>query len=171
LAGVAAPEIAIRWAASEHDLQGAFAVRDQVFCVEQGVPREEEIDPLDAHASHLVAVIIGPGDRADQQQPVIGTLRLLSMTGMARVGEAKIGRVAVAADWRRRGIASQMLAAALARAREEGFHRVRLAAQVAAVALYEQAGFSVESDEPFDDAGIPHVWMAQQLSPAHTPPG
>jgi predicted GNAT family N-acyltransferase len=56
-----------------------------------------------------------------------------------------------------------MLVIALARAREQGFQRVRLAAQLAAVALYEQVGFAVES-EPFEEAGIPHVWMGLELS-------
>lgn len=117
------------------------------------MPREVELDPLDRDAQHLLAVTA-------REQRVIGTLRLLSFER-----EAKLGRVAVAADWRHRGIASRMLATALARAREQGHERVRLAAQVAAVALYAAAGFSVESDEPFDDAGIPHVWMGLQLSP------
>ncbi|HEY2216859.1 MAG TPA: GNAT family N-acetyltransferase, partial [Solirubrobacteraceae bacterium] len=100
-------------------------------------------------AQHLVAL--------DSDGRVIGTLLLLSFGD-----EAKIGRVVVAADRRRRGIASQMLQIALTRAREQRFTRVRLAAQIVAVALYEQAGFAVES-EPFEEAGIAHVWMGQEL--------
>jgi predicted GNAT family N-acyltransferase len=153
---VDAQEIAIRWASRPEDVPAAFVLREQVFCVEQGVPREEELDALDADALHLVALAPrrAPGAR------VIATLRLLLLEH-----EAKVGRVAVAADWRRRGIASRMLALAIERAREEGYARVRLAAQLTAVALYEAAGFSVESGEPFDDAGIPHVWMGLTLSP------
>jgi predicted GNAT family N-acyltransferase len=41
--------------------------------------------------------------------------------------------------------------------------RVRLAAQMAATDVYRRAGFAVES-EPFEEAGIQHVWMGQQLS-------
>jgi predicted GNAT family N-acyltransferase len=151
-----AGEITIRWAGPPEDVPAAFALREQVFCVEQGVPREEELDALDADALHLLA--LAPGRAPDAR--VIGTLRLLLLEH-----EAKIGRVAVAADWRRRGVASRMLALATARAREEGYARVRLASQLTAVALYEAAGFGVESDEPFDDAGIPHVWMGLTLSP------
>jgi predicted GNAT family N-acyltransferase len=144
--------IVIRWAyglADEH-LQAAFALREDVFHGEQNVPLDEELDELDRDAQHLVAL--------DSDGRVIGTLRLLSFGD-----EAKIGRVVVAAEWRRRGIASQMLQTALARARERRFQRVRLAAQIVAVALYEQAGFAVES-EPFDEAGIAHVWMGLTLS-------
>jgi predicted GNAT family N-acyltransferase len=141
----------IRWARDPEEVRGAFALREAVFYGEQNVPREEDVDVYDRDAQQLVAVEPDSGS-------VIGTLRLLSFGA-----EAKIGRVAVAAQWRRRGIASEMLEVALARAREQGFERVRLAAQVVAVALYEQAGFAVES-APFQEAGIEHVWMGLTLS-------
>jgi len=144
-------QIAICWARGPSDVHAAFALRTAVFCGEQGVPAEMEIDEHDPDAQHLVALVA-------EEQRVIGTLRLLSF-GV----EAKIGRVAVAPEWRRRGVASRMLATALARARREGFERVRLAAQVVSVPVYEQSGFSVES-EPFEEAGIQHVWMGLDLS-------
>lgn len=146
-----APEIAIRWAIGSDDVRGAIAVREQVFCVEQGVPRGMEVDGHDDDALHLVA--LQPDGRR-----VIGTLRLLLLGG-----EAKVGRVAVERDWRGQGIASRMLALALAAARERGCQRVRLASQLAATGLYRRAGFAIES-EPFDEVGIPHVWMGLRLS-------
>jgi predicted GNAT family N-acyltransferase len=124
-------------------------VREEVFCREQGVPKAEELDGLDDRALHLVAL--------DPDGGVIGTLRLL-----VTEGEAKIGRVAVQRPWRRRGIASRMLEVALAGARERGCRRARLASQLQATRLYEEAGFSIES-EPFEEAGIPHVWMGRTL--------
>jgi predicted GNAT family N-acyltransferase len=145
-------EIAIRWASRPEELEGALAVREQVFCREQGVPRSEELDGLDGDALHLVA-LQPDGER------VIGTLRLLLAGPTAR-----IGRVAVERDSRRRGIASRMLEEALARARERGCRQVRLAAQLDATELYERAGFAIES-EPFDEAGISHVWMGRTLTP------
>jgi predicted GNAT family N-acyltransferase len=150
LARMAERQVAIRWARDGRDLSGAFALREAVFYGEQKVPLHEELDELDRDAQHLVAL--------DPAGSVIGTLRLLSFGD-----EAKIGRVAVAAEMRRQGIALRMLEIALARAREQGFQRVRLAAQLAAVALYEQVGFAVES-EPFEEAGIPHVWMGLTVS-------
>jgi predicted GNAT family N-acyltransferase len=152
LASVAEEQIAICWARGPSDVRAAFALRTAVFCGEQGVPPEMEIDEHDPEAQHLVALLA-------EEQRVIGTLRLLAFGR-----EAKIGRVAVVSEWRRRGVASRMLATALARARREGFEHARLAAQTVAVALYEQAGFVVES-EPFEEAGIEHVWMGQSLSP------
>ena len=141
--------VSVRWASDPEELRGALALRDEVFCEEQGVPREEEVDRRDLEAMHLVAL--------DPDGRVIGTLRLLMESG-----RAKVGRVAVRRDWRGHGIASRMLELALLAAREKGAREAGLAAQVEATELYRKAGFVVES-EPFDDAGIPHVWMGRKL--------
>jgi predicted GNAT family N-acyltransferase len=141
--------IELRWATGPADLRGALSVREEVFCREQGVPKDEELDGLDDRALHLVA--LEPDGR------VIGTLRLLVVAG-----EAKIGRVAVKRPWRRQGIASRMLQMALLDARKRGCRSARLASQLRATRLYEEAGFSVES-EPFESAGIAHVWMGRPL--------
>jgi predicted GNAT family N-acyltransferase len=58
-----------------------------------------------------------------------------------------------------------MLALALARAREQGCAQVRLAAQLQSAGLYRRAGFTVDS-EPFEEAGIAHVWMERPLASA-----
>jgi len=140
----------VRWVGTAHELDGALAVREEVFCREQGVPRAEELDGRDEEAEHIVA--LRPGD-----ERVIGTLRLL------RDGaRAKIGRVAVERDWRGQGIASRMLELALERARGLGCSDARLAAQLRATGVYARAGFAVES-EPFEEAGITHVWMGRRL--------
>jgi predicted GNAT family N-acyltransferase len=144
-----AVEPELRWVTSAAEFEPALRLREEVFCREQGVPVTEERDGLDASAEHLLAVA-GEGR-------VVGTLRLL------RVGTvAKIGRVAVEADWRGRGIASRMLEAALALARTRGCREARLASQLTATGLYARAGFVVDS-EPFEEAGIAHVWMGRAL--------
>jgi predicted GNAT family N-acyltransferase len=145
-----ATEIPVYWARGPEDLRGALHVREQVFIREQGVPRAEEIDGRDLYAQHVVAL-------EPDSQRVIGTLRLL-----IDANTAKVGRVAVEHDWRRRGVAARMLALALTRAHEQGCTHVRLAAQIAATSVYRRAGFSVES-EPFQEAGIEHVWMGLQI--------
>jgi predicted GNAT family N-acyltransferase len=146
-------KILVRWSDGPEELEGAIAVREQVFCREQGVPREEELDGRDEEALHVVAFAPG-GER------VIATLRLL-LDG----ARAKVGRVAVESDWRRRGIASRMLELALAGARARGAQEARLAAQLQATGVYERAGFVIESDE-FEEAGIPHVWMGLRFAAA-----
>ncbi len=49
-------------------MRAALALRDRVFCIEQGVPKREELDGRDGEAIHLVAVDEGV---------VVGTCRLL----------------------------------------------------------------------------------------------
>jgi predicted GNAT family N-acyltransferase len=143
--------IDVRWIAAPEDLRRAIALRELVFCGEQGVPLEEEIDGLDKDARHIVAV---------QGEHVVGTTRLRS-----KAGEAKIGRVAVEREWRGRGIALRMLELAMRGAREDGCVSARLAAQVQATGVYERAGFTIES-ELFVEAGIDHVWMGRSLTSA-----
>jgi predicted GNAT family N-acyltransferase len=141
--------VELRWTVGEQQLAGALALRERVFCAEQGVSLVAERDGLDAQASHLLALADGGA--------LVGTLRVL------RAGAtAKIGRVAVERAWRRRGIASLMLDDALARASREGCTSARLAAQTDAIELYARAGFRVES-ERFMEAGIEHVWMGRTL--------
>jgi predicted GNAT family N-acyltransferase len=151
LAAVAGTEVTIRWASGPAELDGALQLRERVFCREQGVPRELEVDGLDGRALHLLA--LEPNDAR-----VIGTLRLLAGERVAR-----IGRVEVEREWRRRGIATRMLALALGAAHERGCREARLAAQLGSQALYERVGFSVQS-EPFEEAGMPHVWMGRALA-------
>jgi len=143
-------QVLLRWADGNADMEGALAVRMRVFCEEQGVPAEEELDGLDEQALHLVAVLAESGE-------VVGTLRLLF------AGETvKVGRVAVEREWRGRAIASRMLEVALEQARRRGSLQARLASQIEVVELYREAGFEVQS-EVFQEAGIPHVWMGRAL--------
>ena len=138
------------WVSSPDQLAGALELRERVFCDEQGVPREEETDPQDAEALHLVA--LGNGERA-----VVGTLRVL-----VRGDTAKIGRVAVERERRREGIAVRMLTLALDRAAELGCTRAVLSAQTRATDVYRRVGFAVESGV-YMEAGIEHVRMGRAL--------
>jgi len=142
-------DVKLRWASGREQLAAALALREEVFVREQGVPRSEELDGHDDEALHLLAY--------DSSGAVVGTLRLLIAEDCC-----KVGRVAVARSSRGRGIASSMLALALAQARSRGAVRARLAAQLGALGVYERAGFAVES-EPFIEAGIEHVWMGREL--------
>jgi predicted GNAT family N-acyltransferase len=151
-----ATEFEIRWADTAEEVHSALRVREQVFCREQGVPWAEERDGRDDRAFHVLAI------SADER--VVGTLRLQLAGGVAH-----IGRVAVERHWRGSGIGSRMLEAALARAGRRGCHEARLASQLAATGLYERAGFVVVS-EPFEEAGIAHVWMRRAVGIPPTEP-
>ena len=139
----------MRVASSEADMQGAFAVRHEVFIVEQGVPPELERDEADDGAVHVVA---------SDGMAVIGTARL------TRDGEARIGRVAVLPAWRRRGVAGLLLGALEAEAQRLGIEEVSLHSQTYVQALYERHGYAV-TGPGFVEAGIDHVPMAKRLRP------
>ena len=142
--------LCVRRAAGPREVEAALALRHAVFCSEQGVPLADELDCRDGEATHLVAL-----DGA----MVVGTCRLLSEPG----DSVRLGRLAVGAEARRRGIGAALLRAAEAEARAAGARRIVLAAQTAARGLYAAEGYA-EHGEPFDDAGIEHVRMEKPLA-------
>jgi predicted GNAT family N-acyltransferase len=143
--------IEVRPARGEAELGAALELRHDVFVVEQRVAPEEEYDGADERALHLVAVEDGR---------VVATCRLLIDRSTV-----KLGRVAVAAVARRRGIASRLLAEAETHTLALGARRIALAAQIRALALYEQAGYSAYG-ERFAEAGIEHLMMEKPIAPA-----
>jgi predicted GNAT family N-acyltransferase len=138
----------VRPARDQSEIDAALALRYEVFCLEQGVSLEEERDGRDGEALHLVVVDDGE---------VVGTCRLLLVGS-----EVKLGRMAVAASHRGRGLAAELLVEADVRSRELRAERIALAAQLTARALYERAGYSPYGDV-FLDAGIEHVMMGKAL--------
>ncbi|MGE4427303.1 MAG: GNAT family N-acetyltransferase [Solirubrobacteraceae bacterium] len=151
------PPPATRWVRDRVDLRAAQALRIRVFCDEQGVSRELELDGRDEYARHGIAV-------ADDGR-VVGTIRLLTADD-GRV--VRVGRLAVDAAWRGRGIGRDLLRRAEGYAQSLGAHELRLAAQVDAVGLYLAAGYE-QQGEPFEEAGIAHVWMVRDVPPAPRP--
>ena len=140
--------VTVRRAQGPREIADAIALRSAVFVEEQGVPAHEDVDGRDDEALHLVAV--------DDAGTVVGTCRLL-VDGPT----LKLGRMAVAVTARRQGIGLRLLDLADAEATSAGVERIVLGAQVSAVPLYEQAGYTTRSDV-FLDAGIEHVWMEKQ---------
>lgn len=137
--------VTIELMAWEHARAAASRIRFSVFVEEQGVPREIEVDELDAQCVHALALHDG---RA------IGTGRLLP--------DAHIGRMAVLKPWRGRGIGGLILAGLMARAKERGDTQVVLSAQVHAEGFYRQHGFE-PIGEVFQEAGIAHRAMRRGL--------
>lgn len=122
-------------------------LRMRVFVVEQGVPAEIELDEFDPQSRHAVAT------GADGS--VIATGRLLP--------DGHIGRMAVDAAWRGRGVGGGVLEALVAEAGARGMAEVLLNAQVQALDFYRRHGFE-EYGEIFMEAGIPHRAMRRSLT-------
>ena len=139
----------VRQARDPGELEAALALREQVFCVEQGVALVADRDGLDDLAIQLVAVDSGR---------VIGTCRVLVEEGIGR-----LGRMAVAAPARGRGVGAAILAAAEQSARDAGARLMRLHAQRYVEDLYADAGYTPYG-EPFLEEGIEHVSMEKPLA-------
>ena len=141
--------IEVRPTRDEAEVAAALALREEVFCGEQGVSLAEERDGRDEEALHLVVVDDGV---------VVGTCRLL-VEGTT----VKLGRMAVSRTRRGLGLARALITEAEARARALRAKRIELAAQLNAQSLYDRAGYDSYGDV-FLDAGIEHVMMAKALS-------
>lgn len=137
----------IQFARYPEDLPDLRAVREPVFIVEQAVPPELEWDDLDPLSAHVLAY-------AADGTP-IGTARLTP--------EHSIGRMAVVAAWRGRGVAGAMLQMLIDHARELGYPALELHAQTHAIGLYERFDFVAFGPE-YDEAGIPHRSMRRSLT-------
>lgn len=122
----------------------ARVVRDAVFVEEQHVPLDMEMDEHDAASRHVVA--------RDNDGNVIGTGRLLP--------DGHIGRMAVLADWRGKGVGRALLERLLEEARLQGHAHLALHAQTQASGFYRRFGF-VEEGPEFMEAGIPHRTMVR----------
>lgn len=140
----------VRRSAGTAELEAALDLRHRVFCVEQGVPKAEEIDGRDGEAVHLVAI--------DEQGRVVGTCRLLFADRTVQ-----FSRLAVDPAARRGGIATQLLREAEREARAQGARRIVLHAQTYARDLYLMAGYE-ERGRTFVEAGIEHVAMEKRVA-------
>ena len=129
------------------DAERLRSVRQAVFVLEQHVRGEEEWDEADPECMHVLAT-------ANDGSP-IGTGRL------DRHG--KIGRMAVLPEWRGHDVGKRMIEMLLEIAREQGFERVYLNAQISAQGFYEKFGFTTVGDT-FLEAEIVHVRMEREFT-------
>lgn len=140
----------VRPARDEAEVAQALALRERVFCGEQGVDPVAERDGLDDGALHLVAV---------ERGAVVGTCRLLFEPG----GVVRLGRMAVERAARGSGLGAALLAEADRRAAERGAARIELHAQQSALSVYARAGYEPRG-RPFVEEGIDHVAMEKTLA-------
>jgi predicted GNAT family N-acyltransferase len=141
--------VEVRQAVTDEEVAAALALRERVFCGEQGVSLDADQDGRDAEATHIVAIEDGI---------VIGTCRLLFRGQVAR-----LGRLVVEREHRTGGVAAAILREADRVADEAGAESIALHAQTYAQALYERAGYA-EYGPRFVEEGIEHVAMEKRLA-------
>ena len=135
------------------DMERAFAIRREVFCTEQGVSREEEIDGRDDACRHYLALA---GDRA------VGAARLRDAGG----GEVRIERVAILKPHRGRGYGRALMRRVVGDATRSGARCIAVNAQRHAEPFYRDLGFIAEGGA-FMEAGIPHIRMVFKGGTGH----
>ncbi len=134
--------------AATEDRQACYALRHEVFVVEQGYSVEGEVDALDGESLHILAHDDGIA---------VATARVHLDRGVG-----KIGRVCVLKSQRGLGLGADLIKAAVVLASDNGAGRVILGAQAHAVGFYTALGFVAYGDL-YDDEGEPHQMMEMVL--------
>ena len=134
--------VVIKHVKTEKELEHAFTIRCQVFCIEQNVLEEIEMDEFDDIATHILAYI--------DNKPV-GTARW-------RFTEegAKMERFAVLKEARGKGMGEALVKYTLDKLKDNDF--IYLNAQESVIKFYEKFGF-MEVGNRFYEADIPHRKM------------
>ena len=144
-------DLTIKLVDTETEMEGALGVRFRVFVSEQQVPMEEELDEIDASATHAIAIHNGQ---------VIATGRVFYRD---EDSAARIGRMAVDSDWRRHGIGGRLLKFLEQEATKQGVTTYILNSQVYVKDFYAANGYE-ERGEEFLEADIVHILMRKQAA-------
>ena len=138
--------IAVERVRDASELEEVFAIRREVFVVEQAVPEEEEYDEHEAESHYYLARVNG----------------LPAATARWRVTEhgIKLERFAVLAQYRKAGVGSAVLRRVLSDLPTDA-EFVYLHAQVPAMNLYARQGFEPVG-ELFYECEIPHYKMVKR---------
>ena len=139
----------MRFTAYEQLPQEARALREEVFCGEQGF--QEEFDETDRTAHHGLLW-------DDGGQPV-GVCRFFPGP---EPGTWILGRVAVKKALRKTGVGSELIRGMEEAVRKLGGREIQLHAQVRARHFYETLGYQAYGPEEPDE-GVLHQWMKKTL--------
>jgi ElaA protein len=126
--------------------------RCKVFIHEQKIICEEELDGLDDKCIHVFL----------EEDGIVAAYCRIVPKGI-NYENISIGRVLVLNEYRRKGIAQEMMNITLEYIKSNfQDNKIVLSSQLYAKALYESVGFVVTSDI-YDEARIPHVKMYKTM--------
>ncbi|MGT2749508.1 GNAT family N-acetyltransferase [Streptococcus orisasini] len=129
----------------------AVKIRNKVFVKEQGVPYSIEIDKNEAFCLHFVLY--------DDKDKPAATCRILPDI---KENVVTLQRMAVLKTYRGFGLGCRILQAAENFAKEQGFKKVVLHAQISAYNFYAKNGYTPVG-ERFLEAGIEHITVEKLL--------
>lgn len=162
-------ELTVRFDARD----AAFDVRKRVFMDEQGY--ENEFDQIDDDPRCIHVTLYVDGEAAGCSRVFPEELERTAAPeapkspvceldeGVEASQTYLLGRVAVLGEYRRRGLASEIVRASDDAARAAGARLVKLHAQEYVRDLYAKLGYTQISDVDYEDEGQPHLWMAKRL--------
>ena len=142
-------EPTVKLVETEEEMEGALSVRFRVFVAEQNVPMDEELDEFDSSATH--AIVLSQGEVVATGRVVYGN----------EDSAARIGRMAVDMEWRRKGIGGRLLRFLEEEAAAQGVSTYILNAQEYVKDFYASHGY-VERGETFLEANIVHILMRKE---------
>jgi putative N-acetyltransferase (TIGR04045 family) len=152
-------EFRIKWADAGWEIHGARRLRRAVFCEEQGVFRDDDLDAIDAHAQTIVALSC-VGGMNDQ---VVGTVRLHRGEQGEADGVWWGSRLAVDSAFRKHGrIGATLIRLAVSSARARGCGIFLAHVQAQNRPLFEKMHWQALREEALH--GRPHVLMQADLT-------
>lgn len=123
-------------------------VRYEVFACEQKIYQENDLDDIDKKVYHLFL---------EDSEKIVAYARLIP--SKITYKESSIGRVLVLKEYRRKGIAFEMMKKGVDFLKNElNEDIIVISAQLYVQKLYESLGFKVISDV-YDEVNIPHIKM------------
>lgn len=155
-------EFRIQWASGPWMQTQALALRRQVFCTEQRLFEDDDLDAIDLHqpSARLLVALSCWGGQPDE---VVGTVRIHE-EGSGRWWGS---RLAVRHDWRRHGaLGSTLIRLAVSSAHACGCTEFRAHVQAQNVALFRRLRWQVLDEVSLH--GRVHALMRADL--AHYPP-
>lgn len=148
-------EYRIEQASSLAQQAGCFALRREVFCVEQGIFKTDDRDEIDDHATHLAASTCMFGHCDD----IIGTVRIHQPEAGLWWGS----RLAVAKPYRRiGGLGPALIKLAVGTAKFHGANIFLAHVQAQNRALFESLNWQVQDSKTIH--GIAHYLMQANLA-------
>ena len=142
-------EVTVRKARDAAEVDAARELRIRVFCDEQGVDPELEVDGFDDEATQVVAL---------DESGIVATCRLR----YPEAGVCKLERMVVDARYRKMGVGGGLLDWAEGEGRAAGATTMVLNSQLRAQDFYRSHGYEPEG-ETFMDADIEHIRMTKPL--------
>ena len=142
-------ELTVKLVETEEEMEGALNVRFRVFVAEQQVPMDEELDEFDSVATHAIVL---------HQKEIVATGRVVYIN---EDSAARIGRMAVDVEWRRKGLGGLLLQFLEKEAAAQGVNTYILNAQEYVKDFYASHGY-VERGETFLEANILHILMRKE---------